>query len=337
VGRTAGAHRKYYYRRKEFGYWTPWEQIKLDIEDNPVIPVVWKNSEGNSRLLLFWLRILKKGPDAVDRPRSGKLVELDAQAMPADPQFAVQAVLCWSEYYNGKWQPTKTSDPDKPTAIGSYLPREFDRSDLHLGVMAEGDALRIYIQFAPPRSPLIYLNNWPGSFLFRNTHSLPVRGEDTVKPPPSNVSGRIPLTDNSHTGDFAFDYEDAAGTELQRSILRPTTQPPPFTAVWPRQDLDDPWNAPMFFADGRHVFLISTREQPVWVRNFGGYGTLGGTAGGSDAIQIAPLVIQPPPATRPMVSTDAFIKRGLTSNLPVRFGDHLIGHSVSLSNGRARL
>ena len=22
----------------------------------------------------------------------------------------VQAVLCWSEYYNGKWQPTKTSD-----------------------------------------------------------------------------------------------------------------------------------------------------------------------------------------------------------------------------------
>ena len=51
VARTAGAHRKYYYRRHEFGYWTPWEQIKLDIEDNPVMPVVW-----NDRLLLFWLR-----------------------------------------------------------------------------------------------------------------------------------------------------------------------------------------------------------------------------------------------------------------------------------------
>ena len=67
VARTAGAHRKYYYRRYEYGYWTPWEQIKLDIEDNPVIPVVW-----NDRLLLFWLRILRKGPDAAKRPPGGQ-------------------------------------------------------------------------------------------------------------------------------------------------------------------------------------------------------------------------------------------------------------------------
>ena len=57
IARTAGAHRKYYYRRYEYGYWTAWEQIKLDIEDNPVLPVVWKG-----RLLLFWLRILKQAP-----------------------------------------------------------------------------------------------------------------------------------------------------------------------------------------------------------------------------------------------------------------------------------
>src|SRR5205085_4801016 len=57
VARTAGAHRKYYYRRCEYGYWTPWEQIKLEIEDNPVIPVVW-----NDRLFLFWLKILKQTP-----------------------------------------------------------------------------------------------------------------------------------------------------------------------------------------------------------------------------------------------------------------------------------
>src|SRR5206468_2166608 len=50
VARTAGAHRKYYSRRYEYGCWTPWEPIKLDVEDNPVIPYVW-----NGRLLLFWL------------------------------------------------------------------------------------------------------------------------------------------------------------------------------------------------------------------------------------------------------------------------------------------
>ncbi|WP_199307266.1 neuraminidase-like domain-containing protein, partial [Alkalinema sp. FACHB-956] len=55
VARTAGANRKYFYRRREFRSWTPWEQIKLDIEDNPAIPVVW-----NDRLFLFWLRIVKQ-------------------------------------------------------------------------------------------------------------------------------------------------------------------------------------------------------------------------------------------------------------------------------------
>src|SRR6185369_14712924 len=63
IARTSGAHRKYYYRRYEYGYWTPWEQVKLDIEDNPVIPVVWAH-----RLFVFWLRILKKGPDAAATP-----------------------------------------------------------------------------------------------------------------------------------------------------------------------------------------------------------------------------------------------------------------------------
>ena len=31
-----------------------------------------------------------------------------------------QAILCWTEYYNGKWQPTKTSDINLPTTIGSF-------------------------------------------------------------------------------------------------------------------------------------------------------------------------------------------------------------------------
>jgi len=66
VARSSGAHRKYFYRRLEFGYWTPWEQINLDIEDNPVLPVIW-----NNRLLLFWLRIMKQAPLALpDTPTS---------------------------------------------------------------------------------------------------------------------------------------------------------------------------------------------------------------------------------------------------------------------------
>ena len=31
-------------------------------------------------------------------------------------------MLCWTEFYNGKWQPTKTSDVNHPTTIGSFDP-----------------------------------------------------------------------------------------------------------------------------------------------------------------------------------------------------------------------
>ena len=55
VARTAGASRKHFYRRREGGSWTPWEHIKLDIEDTPVIPVVWRD-----RLFLFWLKVTKE-------------------------------------------------------------------------------------------------------------------------------------------------------------------------------------------------------------------------------------------------------------------------------------
>jgi len=105
--------RKYFYRRHENDSWTPWEEIKLDIEDNPVIPVVW-----NERLFLFWLRILQQTALVSQSPfgKSGSLTSLMTTDIKMDlPMVSVQAVLCWSEYYNGKWQPTKTSDINRPT------------------------------------------------------------------------------------------------------------------------------------------------------------------------------------------------------------------------------
>jgi hypothetical protein len=91
----------------------------------------------------------------------------------------------------------------------------------------------------------------------------------------------------------------------------------------------------MFFADGRHVFLVATREQPVWIRDYGGYGILGGVAG-LNAIEIAPLVIQPPPPPKPTVTTDVSIHRSLGTTLTVKFGDRRIGRLVAMSNGTAK-
>jgi hypothetical protein len=168
IARTAGANRKYYYRRHE-GYWTPWEPIKLDIEDNPVIPVVWKG-----RLLLFWLRILKQAPDAALQAPSDKLILTSgmkaSDVVTSTPlNVSVRAVLCWSEYHNGKWQASKTSDVNRPVEVSSFLsagPTAFDRTQLKLRSSDQDSGeLQIYV-------------GYPGAdwscFRLYNTHSLPV-------------------------------------------------------------------------------------------------------------------------------------------------------------------
>ena len=63
VGRTAGAKRGYYHRVLD-GTWQAWEQVTVDVQDDPVLPVMWKG-----RFLLFWLKIAKQ-PDPHNRALS---------------------------------------------------------------------------------------------------------------------------------------------------------------------------------------------------------------------------------------------------------------------------
>jgi hypothetical protein len=219
IARTAGAHRKYYYRRYEYGYWTPWEQIKLDIEDNPVIPVVWKD-----RLLLFWLRILKQSlldPDSLPTspgPSDGSgneksLANLGLsdvktsvkQDSKTNTMLSVQAVLCWSEFYNSKWQAAKTSDVNNPANLGDFQSTgndAFDRSKMLLSVTEEGDTLRVTI-----------VGQTSSSFLLYNTHSLPAPQDSGSGTPYPNAHFRYrePIQ-----GDFLLAYGTTADVPLYR-------------------------------------------------------------------------------------------------------------------------
>jgi hypothetical protein len=334
VARTAGAHRKYYYRRHDYGYWMPWEQIQLDIEDNPVIPVVW-----NDRLLLFWLRRVKKGPDtATIPPVDKKLADLTTNDMHllGNPEITLQGVLCWSEFYNGKWQPAKTSNVNLPTNL-------FNQTAIRLGVAVEGDALRLYVGYE------FFADTWPGSFLFYNTHSLPVRGEDTRIPllggPPLRRRELAP----SFGFDFGFDYSDFnhSNVSFRREILTPQIR---FEFIDPNHELPDIWTAPAFFADSRHVFLVTTAEQPVPVRSHSGYGIFN-SAGVLRTGQIPPLraaataepklfgdgglsssdfeELDPTPIRR-FVTQDARVP-GVRTARNVKYGDRYIGPSGAIS------
>ncbi len=155
IGRTPGMNRKYYYRRYE-GYWTPWEKIDLDIEDNPVLPVVWKG-----RLFLFWLNIIQKGPENKESTISkgnvndDRLINAKLSKTPST-KITIEANLSWSEYYNGKWQPRRTSDFNKPSILGKYL--EFKREDIKIGTsIGSSDQLFVNLLLGPSAEQTLFI------------------------------------------------------------------------------------------------------------------------------------------------------------------------------------
>jgi hypothetical protein len=206
VARTAGANRKYYFRQLTSGSWTPWTQVTIDCEDMPLTPIVW-----NGRLFLFWLKVVKQAQPSpaqlsstdsggqsntlADMPVSDLASFASTAASNASTgSVAVQGVLCWTEFYNGKWQPTKTSDINNPTTIGHFDPAgpgafENYRSLIQIAPAQLMSPLVMKIlyntQFTLPDDTLVLDISVPGQspdggFVLHNTHSLPVRFEDIM-------------------------------------------------------------------------------------------------------------------------------------------------------------
>jgi peptidoglycan hydrolase-like protein with peptidoglycan-binding domain len=350
VARTAGAHRKYYYRRYEGGSWLPWEQIKLDIEDNPVIPVVW-----NDRLFLFWLRILQDtSPEPPPLPKAKKLKDVDpSEAIPQKmPKVTVRATLCWSEYYNGKWQPTKTSDVNEPSNLGTFPLKDFNRSKVQLYAWEEDSALRIVI--FDDASCL-----WT-TFLLYNTHSLPLRQEDvSINWDDKGKQWKdMSLRHLSTSGDiletrYYEKWKKTSSPDFTRDVLKSQIRD---RAIEPHNYLIqlDPWDTPFFYEDRHHVFYVTTTEQPVWIPDYRKYGialSLGLTQG----TKIHPLVFKAAPAVQPkpkpwvdnepsgpngvdpapmkrFVTEDAYIHQGIGTTAVVMYDNHQIGPSGAIMN-----
>jgi hypothetical protein len=254
VARTAGGNRKYYYRRCEFGSWTPWEQIKLDIEDDPVTPVVW-----NGRLFLFWLRVLQN----TDTDLS------EGVRTPQQPKISVQVILCWSEYYNGKWQPMKTSDITNP-ATGKFdlsANKSVNRSIIHLNVFQQDGALWISPsgRFQTGDIALFILHNTHGNLesmsgfdaskkldhrfgAKRTARKLEISSRDRKFSITYNKYPRQSLT--SSQDDFTYLILKAKeGTGTPGTSVQPTHQ---------MQYYLDFWETPFFYEDDRHVFYVTS-------------------------------------------------------------------------------
>ncbi len=101
--RTEGTPATYYYRQfVNQSYWTPWEQVQLDIPGVDVVPVIY-----NRRLYVFWpvLKLISASTGSAGVPKGG---EADFPT-PPPPQW-IQVQIAWSQYGQDKWTAKKVSD-----------------------------------------------------------------------------------------------------------------------------------------------------------------------------------------------------------------------------------
>jgi hypothetical protein len=267
VARTTGANRKYYYRRREAGSWTPWEQIKLDIEDNPVKLTVWQG-----RLFLFWVKLLKKGPQNLQMPRAGAISTLNTWDVQT-PWLRVEAVLCWSEYFNGKWQPARTSDPEQPSLLNAYF-TSFDRRWLAIDCIPDADGLRVRMNYYrsgfrlyntyshPTRMDELPVEQWTVNPLFRTFRETGVYYGDYYNG--SWYPGALYVQSGTIEGGYYTHWESGVLLQIQtrpQGSLR--TLDPARQWVYSHLHLQFAWLAPFLFEHGNHLFYVTTRERPA--------------------------------------------------------------------------
>jgi hypothetical protein len=274
---TGGANLKYYYRRRDGGSWTPWEQIKLDIQDGPVIPVVWR-----SRLFLFWVQVLQQGPPP-EQPKERTIGPVTSSPKPLwlltgpqDPPLAeskvgdiktqalreaagatkvrVHVVLCYSERSNGKWQPTRTSSIESPAFLGEVMPGQLNRSAWKLAVYEEAK-----VPGKDAQTALVVRIDALGGAAFKlyNAFSNPILYPFVPDPVPNALRYEA----SASGGKLAVAYH--GGTSPGRDVL---TSPLPGSVVQPCQyDLADGWLAPFFYFDTNHVFHVRSLKRIVTV------------------------------------------------------------------------
>lgn len=242
-GRTTGASRKYYYRRFEYGYWTPWEKVDLDIEDTPILPVVW-----NNRLFLFWLNIVRKGSSSKPLDESTTPSQLSTKQLNEAAKESIEINLSWSEYYNNKWQPRKTSDFNDPIKLDDNTPGVFKRETLSISSHIDKSGLLIYVTSE--------------HFKLFNKHSAPLREKTIVDWSMTNTSYQTrSFNDDGNKLNIVY-YKggfDSSLLDFKHEVLTKKNLGP-YDFVTNDTQFASPYEAPFFCQNRRHVFFVKPEQ-----------------------------------------------------------------------------
>lgn len=259
IGKTgSGKSAEFYYRNYSGSGWSAWEKVNLDIGDGPVIPVFWKN-----RLFLFWTSVVKAGgtEDQLPGYDGNPVSELNGPA-----KFDLEVSICWSEYYNGKWETKRTSDFDEPVVFPNLTSFYPSQMSLYYSLGDDGE-LAIY----PNHSSKGAL----GMFILYNKHSDPQVSDfsDISEPdfPVSVLSEIFGPNRSIHQNGFgityrdnAFDYDPTVHTNILGNYFYKYNK---FNHA-----PHDIYSDPLFIRDFRHLFFVEMKKVTTTVPSWYDYG-----------------------------------------------------------------
>ena len=215
------------------------------------------------------------------------------------PTVTIQAVLCWSEFYNGKWQDMKTSDVDDPvilnipaTAMDRDL--ELDRNRIRIVVQpyleyVPSDALVLAI--LPPSDGSVPVIPFGAGFVMHNTHSLPTNSDERRRSTLASFSApspRLPIPlrtltpSTRYLGDLTSGTFSVARYNSLQSILSSKVDatlavlgfPGSPRYVEPQIGPGDSTNWPFFYEDKRNQFYVSVATSFVPYNYWAGFGAI---------------------------------------------------------------
>jgi len=352
VARTKGAHRKHFFREFTNGVWGPWTQMMIDPEDMPVTPIAW-----NGRLVCCWLKAVKQAQGSTPQfsptststgtntstPTTVATLQVsdlntfvsNSTAAATSGSVTAQVALCWAEYYNGKWQPTKTSDIGLPTTIGAFDPAGFGSFE------AVRDQLRIVPgQFTgtnpdlagstgpgmiPPDALILAVTApagyapWNAGFILHNTNGAVRFDEMVLRVPHGNDPWRwmtrvplaaaldLPPQQRQFSPALAVPYTGTHGpgrftVALLDGAGNAVSSADLVQFSWlPRVTDSQPglpgqWAAPFLYEDHRRVFYVTATQSAWRLPVVPGFGQLPVTRAPVTATSMPPLVLPPRPA-----------------------------------------
>ena len=265
IGRTLGSTREHWYRRYEYGYWTPWEKIGLNIEGDHVVPVVWKK-----RLFVFWITTLVQAQG----DSSKTAWDIADSAWGAAARVDATVTLHRGEYYRGTWSSPKSTETT--TSLTWYSLPFFDQKLIRFET-------KTYTPTSTPGGPplaerlQIRMGYRHGAALtdfiltFTSTNSAPhLWGEDPFwvylgrnaqmlelgrdpKPPVDANSWVYP--DKAFT--VRIEQPSEPKTPIETKVLTKTANLVDGFRVRPvLHEGANPWELPLFYSDERSVFFV---------------------------------------------------------------------------------